>query len=141
MNNLPIDSELETELQEMYILARHWLQDISFMEEELQFFKNVLNKYEPQEISGEPTSKSTLFNQKINELEQHLVSLKTKIPAFLTLLEPHITDLKKAINLGFLNDYNTLEAELRVLFAAVKLTKKDLFSFAESGMISENRFN
>lgn len=141
MNNISPDSELETELQEMYILARHWLQDISFMEEELQFFKNVLNKYEPEEISGERSSKSMLFNQKINEQEQHLASLKTKIPAFLSLLEPHITDLKKAINLGFLNDYNMFEAELRALFAAVKLTKKDLFSYAESVMISENRFN
>jgi hypothetical protein len=124
----------------MYILARHWLQDISFMEEELQFFKNVLNKYEPEKISGEP-SKRTLFSKTINEQEQHLASLKTKIPAFLTLLEPHITDLKKAINLGFLNDYNMLEAELRALFAAVKLTKKDLFSYTESIMISESRFN
>lgn len=37
--NLPPDTELETKLQDLYILAKHWLQDISFMEEELQFFK------------------------------------------------------------------------------------------------------
>ena len=33
MTNLPPDTELETELQEVYMQATHWLQDISFLKD------------------------------------------------------------------------------------------------------------
>lgn len=137
MNTLPPDTELESELQELYVLARHWQQDIAFMEEELQFFKNVLNRYQPADSAGEAASKSSGFSSEIQRQEKHISALKIKIPDFLTFLEPFIGDLKKGMDMTFLNKYNQLQAELQDLFTDVKATKKALFSYTERIMNSE----
>lgn len=131
MTTISADSKLEYELQELYILCNHWLQDISFMEDETRFFKNIVNKYQD---AGQLQSKSKEFKIKITAQQNRLETLKTKIPEFLAFLKPFIGDLKKGIDLGFLEKYNALEAELQHLFAAVKDTKKELFSYTESIM-------
>jgi hypothetical protein len=137
ITNLPPDIELETELQELYILAKHWLQDVSFMEEELQFFKNILQKYQHISVLNNPLSKHTEFNRKIEKQEQHLNTLKIRIPVFLTFLEPFIGDLKTEMDINFLTRYNALEAELQELFTTVRTTKKELFTYTESVMTAE----
>ncbi|MEO6631471.1 MAG: hypothetical protein ABIN13_07115 [Mucilaginibacter sp.] len=137
MNTLPPDTELESELQELYILARHWQQDIAFMEEELQFFKNVLNKYRPTATASDMASKSVGFSREIQKQEKHIGALKTKIPDFMAFLEPFIGDLKKGMDMSFLDKYNQLQAELQDLFTDVKATKKALFTYTESIMNSE----
>ena len=138
ITNLPPDTELETELQELYILAKHWLEDLSFMEEELQFFKNILQKYQHIGVLNTPLSKQAEFTKKIEKQEQHLNTLKTKIPVFLTFLEPFIGDLKTKMEVDFLTRYNALEAEIQELFTAVRATKKDLFTYTESVMTAES---
>ncbi|CAN5444061.1 hypothetical protein BH09BAC6_BH09BAC6_32550 [soil metagenome] len=135
MNNFNPDTELEYELQELYILCKHWLQDISFMEDETQFFKNILNKYQAANLTNDQSSKNAEFHQKVQDQEKRLDTLKTKIPAFLSFLEPFIGNHKKDMNLGLLEKYNALEAELKTLFATTKATKKELFRYAESIMV------
>jgi len=135
MNTLPPDSELESELQELYILVRHWQQDIGFMEEELQFFKNVLGKYQPENQSDNIALKTNIFGGEISKQEKHLTALKTKIPDFLHFLEPFIGDIKKDMDMSFLAKYNQLQTELQQLFTDVKATKVELFSYTEGLMI------
>lgn len=135
MNNFNPDTELEYELQELYILCKHWLQDISFMEDETQFFKNILNKYQDANPNNEQPSKNVAFHQKVREQEKRLDTLKTKIPAFLSFLEPFIGNHKKDMDLDLLEKYNALEAELTAIFATIKATKNDLFRYAESLMV------
>jgi hypothetical protein len=137
ITNLPPDTELETELQELYILAKHWLQDISFMEEELQFFKNILQKYQHTGVLNASLSKHVEFSQKIEKQEMQLNALKTKIPVFIAFLEPFIGNLKAGIDINFLTRHNALETELQELFTAVRATKKDLFTYTESVMTAE----
>jgi hypothetical protein len=138
MNTLTPDSELESELQELYILVRHWQQDIGFMEEELQFFKNVLNKYQPENPGDNVELKTTVFGGEISKQEKHLTALKTKIPDFLTFLEPFIGDIKKDMDLSFLAKYNQLQTELQQLFTDVKATKVALFSYTE-GLMTDHK--
>ena len=137
MNTLTPDPELESELQELYILVRHWQQDIGFMEEELQFFKNVLNKYQPENPGDNIALKITVFGSEISKQEKHLAALKTKIPDFLTFLEPFIGDIKKDMDMSFLAKYNQLQTELQQLFTDVKATKVALFSYTEGLMINQ----
>jgi hypothetical protein len=138
MNTLPPDTELESELQELYILARHWQQDIAFMEEELQFFKNVINKYQPAAPASEAASKSAGFSSEIQKQAKHLSRLKTKIPDFLNFLEPFIGNIKREMDLSFLAKYNQLQIELQELFTDVRATKMALFSYTE-GLMSDNK--
>jgi hypothetical protein len=129
MTNVPPDTELETELQEVYILARHWLQDINFLETETNFFRNIVNRYAPLYAVS---SRKDVFDLKILAQETRLATLKTKIPAFLTFLEPYIGNLKKEMHMDFLDQYNTLQNELDALFMGLHSTKKELFDYTES---------
>ncbi|MDB5032089.1 hypothetical protein [Mucilaginibacter sp.] len=129
MKTLTPDTELETELQEVYIQATHWLQDISFLETETNFFRNILSRYQPEGIV-EPRKKE--FELKIQTQETQLAQMKTKIPLFLAFLEPYIGDLKKEMHLDFLDQYNALQNELDTLFAGLRSTKKELFDYTES---------
>jgi hypothetical protein len=129
MTNLPPDTELETELQEVYIQATHWLQDISFLETETSFFRNILNRYQSDDPAS---SRKAEFDLKILAQENRLAAIKIKIPVFLAFLEPYIGDLKKEMHLDFLDQYNTLQNELDALFTGLRLTKQELFHYTES---------
>jgi hypothetical protein len=129
MTNLPPDTELETELQEVYIQATHWLQDISFLETETNFFRNIISRYQPEDAVASPKA---AFDLKILAQEARLAAMKVKIPAFLIFLEPYIGDLKKEIHLDFLDRYSALQNELEALFTGLRSTKKELFHYTES---------
>ncbi|WP_295711459.1 hypothetical protein [Mucilaginibacter sp.] len=137
MNTKQSDTQLEYELQELYILSQHWLQDISFMEDEVRFFKNILLKYQEACPLKEMPATAADFITKIRGQEQHIDSLKIKIPEFLHFLKPFIDDSKKEMGIDFLERYNKLRTELRALFAAVKVTKTDLFNYTEAIMTKE----
>lgn len=129
MTNLPPDTELETELQEVYMQATHWLQDISFLKTETSFFRNILNRYQAKDAIE---SRKEEFELKILAQETRLAAMKTKIPVFLGFLEPYIGDLKKEMHMDFLDQYNALQNELQALFSGLRLTKKELFQYTES---------
>lgn len=129
------NTELETELQEVYIQATHWMQDISFLETETNFFRNIIARYQPK---GKTGSRAEEFVAKITAQEKRLKDLKTKIPVFLAFLEPFIGDFKKKMNLEFLDRYNALQTELDALFDVIRATKNELFHYTESVMIAAN---
>ena len=135
MTNLKPDTELATELQEVYMQATHWLQDIAFLETETHFFRSMINRYQP---SAPVASRQEEFDAKIQAQDIRLAVLKTKIPEFLAFLEPFIGDLKKEMNLDFLDRYNALKNELEALFNALRTTKKELFHYTESIMAPIN---
>lgn len=132
MSNLPPDTELETELQELYILARHWQDDISFLADEARFFRNILLKYDV--TAGKNIESAAVFRQKIEGQENQLATLRSAVPEFLAFLEPYIGDNKKAMDLAFLERYNDLQNGLTDLFAGIKKTKQELFAYAETVM-------
>jgi hypothetical protein len=132
MVSLPRDTELEYEIQELYILAKNWLQDISFAEDELHFFRNLLHKYQVDTSGMIPTTREIAFSDKIILQEKNIADLKIAVPQFMKYLEPYIGNLKKAMDLDLLDKYNGLDDQIQSLFAAVRATKKDLFDYAET---------
>ncbi|MFA6083951.1 hypothetical protein [Mucilaginibacter sp.] len=135
MTNTAPDTKLETELQEVYMQATHWLQDISFLETETQFFRNIIKRYQPP---AAVLSRREEFDVNIQAQDTRLAELKTKIPEFMAFLEPFIGDSKKVMNLDFLDRYNALQNELEALFNALQTTKKELFHYTESLMSPVN---
>lgn len=125
------ENELEAELQEMYIQATHWLQDVSFLETETHFFRNIIERYQS---AGAAASRAIEFTDKVAIQENQLNELRLKIPVFLNFLEPFIGDIKKEMDLGFLDRYNSLQNELAALFTSVRATKNQLFHYTESIM-------
>ncbi|MES2265123.1 MAG: hypothetical protein V4520_00090 [Bacteroidota bacterium] len=125
------DIELETELQEMYMQATHWLQDISFLETETHFFKSIIVRYKPAVAA---VSRADEFTAKVIHQMNRLNELKVKIPAFHAFLEPFIGDINQQMDLEFLDRYNMLQNELSSIFNNIRTTKKELFHYTESIM-------
>lgn len=134
MKTIIQDPELEFELQELYILSKHWIQDISFIEDEIRFFKTIFDKFpEPAEIN-EPNSLSWEFKRNIILQEGNIDSLKARIQDYLKFLEPFINDQQKLIDLDLIEKFNALGTEIKNLFESVKQTKAGLFTYAEHFM-------
>ena len=131
MTNLPPDTELEFELQELYILCKHWTQDLAFIEDELNFFKNILKKYEAMGAQSDQPSKYIQFSSKIKELAGHIITLKKSVPQYLKLLQPFINDSKKEMHLDLILKYNALQTEIQNLFWIIKKLKNELFTYTE----------
>jgi len=134
------DLELEFELQELYILSKQWIQDISFFEDEVRFFKTLFDKF-PEPVSvDQPNSACPEFKRKIIELEENIVSLKIRIQDYIKSLEPFINDQQKLIDLDLIEKFNEMGTEIKTLFQSIKQTKAELFTYAERLMASERTY-
>ncbi|MGN6394415.1 MAG: hypothetical protein ACTHMI_02565 [Mucilaginibacter sp.] len=138
MRDVRTGDELKKELQDLYILTRHWSADLGFLEEELQFFKNILHKYNSSLVNRQ-LPQDIIFEQKVFELEDDLASIRARIPAFLSLLAPFVENLEKPVDVVFLEKYNILRTELHSLFTAVRMTKKEIFAHIESFVFREKQ--
>ena len=129
--------DLELELQELYILSKHWIQDISFIEDEIRFFKTIFDKFPDPAFINEPNTVAWEFKRKIIQQEANIDSLKARIQDYLKFLEPFISDQQKLIDLDLIEKFNALGTEIKNLFESVKRTKAELFTYAERFITSE----
>jgi len=134
MKTIAEDSELESELQELYIVSNHWLSDIHFAEDEMRFFKQVINKYLVTHTENNGSDEVKRFNEMIVQLAATALSLKNKISHVLKVIEPFIKGKDDKIGLDLIEKFAALETEVKVLFESVKQIKKSLFSFTEELM-------
>jgi hypothetical protein len=140
MSTLQPDNELEFELQELYILCKHWMQDIAFIEDELHFFNNILRKYKTMGNLNEQPSRYQQFSSKIQELEGYIITLKKAVPEYLCVLKPFIGDIKKQMDIGMITKYNGLQTEIEMLFLTIKQLKSELFTYTEA-IIEADKLN
>jgi hypothetical protein len=136
MNNLPPDTGLADEIQELYILAGHWMKDVCFMEDEIRFFNNILGKYNSAELTPDMILKKEEFEQEVCKQEKKIDSLKSDIPAFLVFIKPFVGNEKEPMDLQFIEKYSELASGLTDAMAALKATKNKLFTYAERIMAS-----
>lgn len=126
------DSELDSELQELYIVSNHWLSDIRFEEDEIKVFKHVINKYLTTKKGMIVSDQVKSFNETIAQQEAVTSSIKNKILELLKYLGPFVTGKGDKIDLDLLEKFGALETEVKALLESVKKLKNSLFSFTET---------
>ncbi len=137
MKTIMQDPELDCELQELYILSRHWTSDIQFVEDEIRFLKNVIKKYLVPGLENGQLPEIEFFTIALDEQEVNIPGLKKRISKLLKFMEPIINEENKEIGIDLLERFTTLEKEMQALFESVKLAKSSLFSVAEKLMKTE----
>jgi hypothetical protein len=137
MKKIVKDPQLDDELQELYIVSKHWISDISFVEDEIRFLKNILNKYLAPFMNNDQILKVKNFNKTLVHQESIIPDLKNKILGFLKFVEPLINESKKEIGVNLIEKFILLQMELNTLSESVKEFKNLLFSFTEGVMITE----
>jgi hypothetical protein len=134
MKTIIQDGELEFELQELYILSKHWISDIHFIEDELRFLKHVVEKHLAPNLENEQLFEVDDFNEVFVQTEGNIPGLKTEVSDFLKFIAPLVKKPDTMIGLNLLEKFTALDTEMKTLFESLKQVKKLLFSLTEDVM-------
>jgi hypothetical protein len=124
------DPQLDTELQELYIISSHWKSDISFVQDEIRFLKSTLNKYSI-DIDRAHLHQIIDFNDIVIQQETTIPTIQTRVTEFIRSIEPIIKDSKKAIGLDTLENFNSLDTEIKAVANYVLKVKNLFFLFID----------
>jgi hypothetical protein len=137
MKPITEDLQLEEELQELYILSKHWISDIHFEEVEIKFLKSILNKYLVSETKSEQLNEIDHFNETLALQGASIAELKEKIAELLKFIGSIIVGSDTQIRIDLVEKFAMLETAMKALFISIKQLKKSLFSFTEKIMKAE----
>ncbi|MDR3697724.1 hypothetical protein [Mucilaginibacter sp.] len=125
------DSELNTELQELYLEAKQWIADLDFLDSELAF----LNK-----LTGNMTVHAAQKHEveKLNGIEKAYLGLKEEMHAYLHKLEPLIAQKKENFNIDLIETYTHLKWRLDEVLHSCQTVKNSVFDHSKHGLADEN---
>lgn len=105
MTTIIEDDELNTELQELYLVSKEWLSNMTFLENDLIILKKLFQTETSEDAAGDDL-------EKIIKIESEHAGLKHELTNYLHRLEPLIVDPEQMIDLTLLEEYSELKAEL-----------------------------
>ncbi|MES2455892.1 MAG: hypothetical protein V4594_10140 [Bacteroidota bacterium] len=111
--------ELDTELQELYLIGKQWLSDLEFLQEELAFLGKLA------EITALPELHADY--EQIFLLEKTHLVLKADAVEFLKKIEHLIGSPDKAISIELLEEHVLLKLQLEDLKEKFRSGRKLLF--------------
>jgi len=126
MTTIIEDNELNTELQELYLVSKRWLSDLDFLENELEFLRRRFKTFD--------MATNWIDLQEITRIDKKHADLKAHIMNYAHKLEPLITETKQPFDINLIETYAQIETELNrfseeiqsVKNAALELTKERL---------------
>jgi hypothetical protein len=124
------DKQLNHELQELYLIAKDWLLDIHFINDEILFLLYVLHKYTEPAKLAEPAIVREDFYRALNEQKGNVPPLVAEITICLKTIEPLVNN-PQMINITMLEEFSNTAQKVQELSATVKAIKKQLFVFVE----------
>ena len=120
------DPQLEIELQELYILSKHWASDIDFAEDEIRILKDVLNKHLTHFKKLQLDEASDFY--KMLALQDVAVwDTKRKVSEFLQFIKPLVIGSTNEIGINLIEKFAVLNTDIQDLLDVVKQIKKSLF--------------
>ena len=114
------EGELDTELQELYLVSKQWIADLEFLDSKLEFLKKLAGQQRPDAIRAEE------FNQ-IAALDKSYTALKSDINDYLHQLEPLITHASGDFGLDLVEEYSQLQRRLKGLLRACHEVRRTVF--------------
>lgn len=127
------DTQLDEELQELYIISSHWNADISFVQDEIRILKNALNRYHASAKNAQ-VDETAHFYKVLYAEETKALSLKNKIAVFIKFIELFIVNPKKEMGVDLLENFSELGTETETISAQIKRIKGAVFAFIEDAM-------
>ena len=115
------DSELNTELQELYLKSKQWISDLEFLHTEIEFIKALLLK---------GVNNPELLIQTA-DIHNRLVLLKKSIADFMKQLELLITQEVLLMDMHLLEKYSKLLYRQEDILQAFNSLKSTIFENAK----------
>ncbi|MES2377841.1 MAG: hypothetical protein V4553_14740 [Bacteroidota bacterium] len=133
------NTQLDCELQEMYMISSHWKTDVDFVKDEIRFLKKTLNKYKTGVTEVEQI-RITQFQKIIDHEDVKIHGAESKISEFLELLGPIVNHAKNEFGLEVLEKFNELETVIKSITNYTLLIKRLVFLFLEKIMNAEKTY-
>lgn len=130
MELLTDNTQLDCELQEIYMISSHWKTDLDFVKYEMRYLKNTLDKYKTCVI-GAPLVKLSQFQKNIEHESAKIQEIETKISEFLNLMNPVVDHSKGEFGLDLLEKYNELETAIKAATKYILSIRRVAFLFLE----------
>jgi len=117
------DNELNTELQELYLIGKQWLTDLDFFEPEMAFLiklhKNAVQSPEKDD-----------FTERLDKLRDSYEHLKNDVRQFIDVLGILVVASEKKIAFSFLADHISLKLKIEKLLQAFQAERKAIFNLS-----------
>jgi len=131
------DSELSSELQELYLQNKEWLSDILYLEDETRFFQKLFDKVLLSSIDDDKFEEIKFINTSLSELQTRRAELRTLVNSQIEVLQSMMKDLTQTMDLQFITANETASNEIKALFKSDKLVKKELYTLVEQVLLKQ----
>lgn len=118
----------DTELQWLYKVNKHQVSDLIFIDEEIMFLKNLLEKYFLNALADNHVNRAQLIGRQLAELSMIKANVTKDVLTQQGILHSKLNDLSDK-SLEFVKlDNDKIEDELKDIHKCFKAIKKEIFS-------------
>lgn len=120
------DNELNTELQELYLIGKRWLSDLDYFEVDLKILHKLFAKELCTLIRKEGYENIAGIVLNIGDIENRREHIRTGVLRFMQHLEPLIINPNQKIDLNLIETQSTLQREIGSLLHAFQSTRHEV---------------
>lgn len=113
------NNELETELQELFLIGKQWNANLSFIECDLNMLDKLFKKASFILVKSD-------FDR-LSGLNRICADLKKRIHDYFQQLEPLIADPRQTIDFSLIDQYTKLEGEIEQALIRLQTFKNKIF--------------
>ena len=127
-----IETQLSSELQEMYLENKEWLSDILFLEDEMRFFQQIFKQVIASPMQQNNLEEVEFMKLSLVDLQERRNQLNGIVNTRQGVLEAMLKNESKTINLAFIEEDTAIVKEIKTLLATDKEVKGKLFALVEA---------
>ena len=121
------EGELDTELQELYLVSKQWIADLEFLDSELDFLKKLTGHQRPGAVRAGEFAR-------ISGIAENYAALKTDITDYLHRLEPLITHTADDFGMRLVEEYSQLQRRLKDVLRNCHEIRNTVFDRSRRGL-------
>lgn len=121
------ENQLNAELQELYLISKHWISDLEFFTRDLSFLQKLVERCWAQSKKHEISENLLELKLNVLNLQTQNAEIKGKVSNYLALLEPLISNANHNYELNLIETHSLLEREIGALLQIFKSVKQRVF--------------
>lgn len=134
------DNQLSTELQELYLISKHWISDLEFFDKDLQIVEKLFGGTFSGLTKQEGSENIAILKLNIATLEHKGNGIKASVLNYMHSLEPLIANTSGHFDLSLVETHSQLEIEIGELVHSFQAIKQQIFRLT-SEEIKSNHTN
>ncbi|HCN83465.1 MAG TPA: hypothetical protein DIT07_07550 [Sphingobacteriaceae bacterium] len=135
------NEQLDAELQEYYLSGKHWISDLEFLKEELNFLKKLFERTFPPLIKKDDFERIADILIRAAQIDKAQGELKNAIQDHLHKLEHLINRSDQIFEISLIETHTQLEQKIKKVLQDLKSAKKIIFDVAKVGLIEDSISN